>query len=423
MKQRRFGMHRLALGIVVVVGAAVVAISASAAGSKKPTGSPLDIWAIAPIGTPLGDIPMVQAGISAAARYVNGQGGVGKAHHRLVVKICNTQATPNGELQCAQQAGADANAIAAVNAVPLFNGTAFTQQLQKDGLPNINPFINTPDQFVNPINFPLLAAAFNAAACSVLAPKAARLSKVGDASINLPISTDTANAAQTAAKNAGFDPVGVITFPVTVTDLAPYIRQLQSKDPQLVVLGMQPQLVGQFVSTAVQLGSHWTYCGQDGIVFYQNLVALGSAADNFYFAAQLPEIDEPEGYPLIQEFRREATAEFNAGNKAASLEPTALPQNTFSAWLGTQVVIQVVNTMKGPVNRKRFLAALNKATVTFGTGKGQVLRPIDFAKPNPNPKYSRLFNTWVFLKKWNPNTKQIAVVKSIKPIRGDALVP
>ena len=143
-------MHRTRLGrrggaVTLVAGiAAVLAVVATAGTSGKAAAPPVDVWAIAPVGTPIGDIPMIGAGNRAAARYVNAHGGLGKLHQRIVVKDCNTQATPNGELQCAQQAGADPNAIAVSGAIPLFNGTAFTNELEKDRLPNIGPFISTP---------------------------------------------------------------------------------------------------------------------------------------------------------------------------------------------------------------------------------------------------------------------------------------
>jgi branched-chain amino acid transport system substrate-binding protein len=395
----------------------------SGAGQGTPaTGSALDVWAIAPVGTPSSNIPQVPAGAKALARYVNGHGGLGKGHHRLVVKDCNTQATPQGEVQCAQQAAADRRAIAAVDPIPLFNAPAFTQTLEKAKLPAINPYINTTEQLTSPINFPLGAPNFTQAACATLVPKAAKVTKVAFADINLPIAVQTAHQGAQAARNAGIDVVGSVTFPVTVTDLAPYIRRLQDLGPQLVVLNMQPPLVGQFISTAARLGNNWTYCGGDGIVFWQQLVGVGSAAANFYVAAQLPEVAEPAGNQVIAQFRRDATAQLEGGDKAASLEPTADPQVTFQAWLSTQVVTQVASKMSEPINRRTFRAALEKATVTFGTGAGRVLPEIDFAKPNPNPKYSRLFNTSTFLKKWNPAKKQMEVVDSVKPEQIDKLV-
>jgi ABC-type branched-subunit amino acid transport system substrate-binding protein len=402
--------------------AAVLAVAATAGTNRQAAAPPVDVWAIAPVGTPIGDIPMIGAGDRAAARYVNAHGGLGKLHQQIVVKDCNTQATPNGELQCAQQAAADSRAIAVVGAVPLFNGTAFTNTLETARLPNIGPFISSPDQFVNPINFNLYSPNFSQAACAVLAPKASGLKKVGFASINIPLSTDVANAAMTAGKNAGNDVVGIVTFPVTVTDLAPYVRQLQDKGPQMVVLGMQPQLIGPFVSTSLQLGNHWAYCGQDGIVFYQTLVALGSNADNFYFAAAVPEFTDTS-YPLLAQFRAQATAEFKAGDKAASLAPTAIPQDSLNAWLDMQAVIQAGAKVKGTITRANFLNALNHTKVTFGNGAKAVLPPVNFARRNPDSKYSRLFNTRLFLKKWDPQAKEFVAVKKVGYVFGDKLVP
>ena len=56
-------------------------------------------------------------------------------------------------------------------------------------------------------------------------------------------------------------------------------------------------------------------------------------------------------------------------------------------------VIQAAAKVNGAITRSTLLTALNHTTVTFGTGSGAVLPPIDFATPNPNPTYSRLFNT------------------------------
>lgn len=415
--------RRWSVAAAVIVAVAAVLVAAATAGTAGRAAAPsVDVWAIAPVGTPIGDIPMIGAGDRAAARYVNSHGGLGKLHQKIVVKDCNTQATPNGELQCAQQAAADSQAIAVVGAVPLFNGTAFTNTLEQARLPNIGPFISTPDQFVNPINFNIYSANFSQAACAVLAPKASGMKKVGFASIDIPLSTDVAHAAMTAGQNAGNNVVGIVTFPVTVTDLAPYVKQLQDKNPQLVVLGMQPQLIGPFVSTALQLGNHWTYCGQDGIVFYQTLVALGSNANSFYFAAAVPDVYDKH-YALLATFRAQATAEFKAGDKAASLSPTAIPQDTLNAWLDMQAVIQAGAKVKGTVTRATFLTALNHATISYGKGKQALLPPVNFARRNPNAKYSRLFNTRLFLKKWNPQTKQFVTVTSAGYVFGDKLVP
>ena len=68
------------------------------------------------------------------------------------------------------------------------------------------------------------------------------------------------------------------------------------------------------------------------------------------------------------------------------------------------------------------LAALNHTTVTFGTGSGALIPLVDFAKPNPNPKYSRIFNPTMFLKLWNPAKQAFEKVPSVQPVNVISLV-
>jgi hypothetical protein len=86
-------------------------------------------------------------------------------------------------------------------------------------------------------------------------------------------------------------------------------------------------------------------------------------------------------------------------------------------------VAQASANVKGVINRTKFLNALNHSTVQFGVGRQRVLPTINFAKPNSNPKYTRLFNTRIFLKKWDPNTKRYKTDTSVRPVFGDQLVP
>lgn len=382
------------------------------------TGAPVDVWAIAPLNNPIGSVPQAPAGANVAARYINSHGGLGVAHHRLIVKTCNTQGTPQGEVQCAQQAVADSRAIAAVDPIGIYNADALTQVLQQGKLPAVNPYIATYAQLRNPINFPLYSPNFASTACALLGHRAAGIKRVAFAQINLPLSVQSDQQAAQAAQRAGLTVTGNVTFPVTVSDLSPYIRQLQAHNPQMVVLSMQPTLVGQFVQAATQLGAQWTYCAQDGIVYWQQLVGLGSAVSNFYLASVLPEVVQPSSNPIVQAFRAQAAAEVQAGDKQASLSPVADPLPTFQSWLSNQVVVQVTHKMKGAITRQKFFAALKKATVTFPG----VLPPVDFARRNPMPAYSRLFNTTMFLKKWDPATKTEKVVSGVPPTAMENLV-
>jgi ABC-type branched-subunit amino acid transport system substrate-binding protein len=423
------------MGITVAAAAVVTAAVGCSSGSSTPpsstatssaatssaaaaSGSPLDVWAIQPLSNAVGLVPQVPAGAKAAARYINANGGVGAEHHQLVVKVCDSQGSPQGEVQCAQQAAADTQAIAVVNPVAIYNADAFAQVLRQAGLASINPFIATPAALTNPINFPLYSPNFGSSACAVLGAKAANIKRVAFAQINLPISQASAQTAAQLAQKQGLTVTGSVTFPVTVSDLSPYVKQLQATSPQLVVLNMQPNLVGQFMQASNSLGAQWAYCAQDGITVWQQMVGLGAIASNFYYAATLPEVTVPSSNPIVTAFRAQATAEANSGDQAAGLAPTNEPASTFQAWMAVQTVFQVAGKMSGTIDRQSFLAALNKATVTFPG----VLPPIDFAKPNPVPQYSRLFNTTLFLKKWDVATKSEQVVTSVPPTQFGTLV-
>jgi ABC-type branched-subunit amino acid transport system substrate-binding protein len=348
--------------------------------------------------------------VRTAARYINAHGGLGLAHHAIVVRTCDTQGTPQGEVQCAQQAVADKKAVAAVNPIEIYNPNALTATLQKGGLAAVNPYISTTQQLTNPINFPIVAAYLSGTACSTLTAKATGDKRIGYAQINLPTSEQGDAYAAGVARKAGLTVAGTVTIPVTTTDLSTYIQQLLDDNPQIVVLNMQPGLVAQFVQAAAQLGANWTYCAQDGITEWQQLVGLGSKVDSFYFAATVPQVTQP-GSAIVNRFRSQAQAEDASGDKAASLDPSQEPGNAFTAWLAMQVVDQVTQHMPGTITRAGFLHKLAHSTVHLPGA----LPTIDFAKPNPLPQFRRLFNTRLFLDKWNPSTKTEDPVSSVKP--------
>ena len=385
-------------------------------------GPAVDVWDIVPIGAPNQTAPQIPSGVKAAFRNINANGGIGPDHQRVVVKVCNTQGTPNGELQCAQQAASDRKAIATVGNLIVANTAAATAVFQKAGLPAINPFTQSPADFTAKINFPLFAPNFTAAGCGLLAPKAAHVKSIGFASLSLPISIDEANTAVGAAQKAGFKVTGQVQVPLTTTDVSPYVQQLEQNNPQFSVLLFDPELVSAWLANAAQIGKSGPVCFQDGLVSYQTLVGLGSNASNVYAAAFLPDPSWKE-YPLLAQFRAQAAAEVKAGDSSASLAQGNDPLLVLEGWIAAEVVPQVGSDIKGKITRKDFLRAINKATVTFGPRKGAVLPPIDFGKPNPIKQYSRLFNTSLFLKKWNVAKKAWVRVSSQPTVNGDKLIP
>ena len=359
--------------------------------------------------------------MKAAFRYVNSQGGIGPDHQPVTVKVCNTQGTPNGEIQCAQQAAADPKAIATAGDLITVATSPAEAAFEKAGLPSINPFIQSPADFVAKINFPLFAPNFTAEGCGVLAPRAAHVKRIAFASLTLPISADEVKSAVAAAKKAGLTVTGQVSVPLTTTNVSPYVHQLAQSHPQMTVLLFDPELDGAWLAAAAQTGDSGPTCTQDGLVAYQALAGLGASAANTYAASFLPD-PAWKGYPLLTKFRAQAAAEVAAGDSSASLQPGNDPLLVEEGWVAAGVVPQVASDIKGPITRAKFLKAINTAKVTFGSGSGAVLPPIDFGKPNPIKQFARLFNTSLFLKKWDVATKSWVRAPGVPTANGDSLV-
>ena len=406
--------------IIAGVTAVSAALALAAFGSSaESAGAPsVDVWAIVPGA----DAPQIPAGVQAAFRYVDSHGGVGKQHQQVVVKLCDSQDTAPGEIQCGQQAASDAKSIAVVAPVIISADATFTSELSKAHEPIINDNPSSPADYVNPINFPLWSSNFAYAACAVMTAKAVHATRVAFAALSVPASINSLNVAIAGAKRAGLTVVGHIEAAPSTTDLAPFVRQLQQDKPQVTVLVMDPPLDSQWLSASAQLGASGPMCTNEGLVANQSLAGDGAHASQFYTAGYYPD-PSASGYPELTQFRSQAAAEVKAGNSNAALTLGNNPQFVEYGWLSAQPVVQAAANVNGVITRATFLAALNRTTVTFGKGSAALLPPLDFAKPNSDPKYTRLFNTKLNLQKWDVATKVFEPVPGVAPVYGDKLLP
>jgi len=402
---------------------ALSALAATVAAGRSAKATSVDVWAIAPITAPNEDESQIPAGVKAAFRYVDAHGGLGKLHQKVVVKVCDTLGTPTGEIQCGQSAASDPKAIAVVSPLIVRAGTDFTAQLEKGNLPTINSLILTPPgDFTSRVNFTLWTSQFEPAGCAVMAGKAVNAKSIGFTTVSLPPSIDQENAGIAAGQKAGFSTAGHVEFPITTTDVSPYVSQLAADKPDLTVFSGPPQLGGAWLAAASRLGTLGPMCVPDGLVSYQVLAGLGSAVQNFYMAGIVPETSW-SGYPLLTRLRAQAAAEVKAGDNSASLAPANNPSLVLYGWIASNAAIQAAANVKGTVTRASFFTALNHTTVRFGSGKGALLPPINFAHPNPIAQYARLFNTRMFLKKWDVAKKAFVPVPSVPAVIGDKIVP
>ena len=385
------------------------------------TGATVDVWTAAPIGAVGASAPQRSAGVKAAFRYLNAHGGLGPLHQRVSVKVCNTQLTPQGEIQCGQRATSDPKAIAYIAPIIVISTAPFMAGLKKAGMADVNPAVSDTSEATSPISFPLASEILAPAACAAMAPHAVNAKTVGFAGSATPVSAQEVSTGVTAATKAGFSSVGSVSIPFTATDLTPFATQLAQKNPQLNILVLSPQGNAEWLAAEQRLGHTTPTCTTDALTPPQVLLGLGAAANAFYTSANFPD-PTWTGYPLLTEFRAQAAAETAAGDAAASISAANSGSEVLAGWLGSQAVIQAANNATGALTKATLLTALNHTTVTFGTGAGQLIPPINFAKPNPNPQYTRVFNSTMFLKKWDPAKKAFVPVPSVKSVNVISLV-
>jgi len=419
-------MRRYRKAVAVAAAAALAtaaAFAATTAGAASSAKAPsVDVWCAAPVNTPAVSAPQRCSGVATAFRYLDSHGGLGKLHQHVVFKLCNTNFTPTGENQCGQEAASDKNAIAMVGPIVILSPASFMSTLQAAGMPVINEAISDPTMLTDSVSFPLDSDNFLPAACAVMTAEATHVKSVGFALTANPSAIAELGSAVAALPGAGLTDAGNVQFPIFTTSLAPYVEQLSQDKPQLVVLTASPQDVGGWLSSAASLGLHTPLCVQDALVDSQVLSGLGGAALDFYTAATYPNVDST-AYPLLATFRKQAAAEVAAGDTTASTGPDNNGVEVLAGWLGAQIVIQGAAKVNGALTHAKLLTALNHLTATFGTGKGAILPPINFAKPNPHKDIAREFNTREFLKEWDPTTQKFLVVKKVSPVYGDKIVP
>jgi ABC-type branched-subunit amino acid transport system substrate-binding protein len=192
--------------------------------------------------------------VKAAFNYLNDHGGLGTEHAKVTVKVCNTNLTPQGEIQCAQQAASDPNAIAVIGAINVLAGPQVATVLQKAGLATVNPAVADSSETTSPISFPLAAENLAPTGCALMMPSALKATKIGFAYTSTPATQGEINTAIASAGKAGVTSVGTVSFPITSSDLSPFVEQLAQKNPQAVTLVGSPQDVGQWLTAQARLG-------------------------------------------------------------------------------------------------------------------------------------------------------------------------
>ncbi len=174
---------------------------------------------------------------------------------------------------------------------------------------------------------------------------------------------------------------GQFTAPQNVADWAPTVAAAQAAGADCVGLGTGPPESGPVIAAIRQTGKPMKIAALSGGLPAPVVAQLGSTADGVFVTGMT--LPPTSHLGVVQKVLKAAKA----------LNPNA-PYDAFMAE-GYASVKLVAYALKGVKNvtGATLIKALNKVK-HFDTGVGPV---VNLTKPDPNPRYSRIFDTKVFV--------------------------
>jgi len=386
-------------------------LESTQAANEEFSGEPIVIGTMSSLDSPIGSFPESYAGVKAAALAINEAGGIDG--HELKVVTCNGKFEPNQEAACARKM-VDEGVIAVAGAFPIANVDGFFAPLEKANIANVAFFgdFGPAYQYENgfPIDF-MVGAHYGC-----LDGELAKTATGGDEARVMIGNSAPEQAAipsyERAAANLGTE-AQFITVPNTATDLSPVVAQAEQKGDGIVAMNVPPTQQVAILTAEAQAGHEWAQCLFD-VISPDQRKELGSVLSNAFISGTFPPLGEASKYPLLGEFEAQLQALADSGNQEAEESgDSGVPAWALRAWLGVQVIDQVAESIKGPITRDSFMAAIEKAKVDLGG----VVPTLDFAKPiHVSDEYPRVFNPTVVINKWDAESQEVVAAPELAPI-------
>lgn len=353
--------------------------TATAGGSNAPSGKPIKVMAVGPLGSGTVSLPSIKIGAQVAVDEVNAKGGVNGRPLQLV--FCDEKNDPNAAVGCARQAIKD-------DIAALVGGfTAFEPQmlpvLEKAGIPWVG---NTAVQNSTSKSYYLLGGegpplAF--AMARYLSEPAQGCKQISAVAENAPSSKAAVQLFQTgvsafrgkngkpaygaedqadwgpavaAAIDSGSDCLGLLGSPPNTPKIITAIKQTGKKVTTVVPLSLFPAQAVQAMGNAA-----------DGVVLTSGYLPLTSSK------------------PAVR----------NLVEQAQKIDPKVPLDGELESTYASVLVTAKAGEGLEDVTSKTLSESLGKLK-GFDTGLGPV---VDFTRTNPTKLFSRVVNTQVFLLK------------------------
>jgi ABC-type branched-subunit amino acid transport system substrate-binding protein len=351
--------------------------TAATAGSTPTSGPPIKLFGIADYsGSPNNTYPEAIPAAQAAVKAANAAGGV---HGRpLEISFCSDQNNPNDAAACARQA-VSSGAVAVDGPNSLY-GSNIIPILQHSSMAYVGNDVLGADDGSNPVAFPLggselayfggMGQWFSQHGCKA----------GGVLGVSNTASAFTATLFKAGMKVGGGTVVKVIDVPLTgVPDYSAQIAALSSAGVKCLALSIPPTEVPKLLSAAHQFAPNMEIGIYGPGVTSQLLAQEGPVAEGLYGFndSYLP----TDNVAVVNQI----TKTIHQYYPGASVTPTSL-----RAFAGTEVIIQALKQVSGPITPESVLSQMNNIT-NFRTG---VYPPLTTTKPSSLPGLSHLFQAY-----------------------------
>ena len=383
-----------------------------AASASTPSGTPIKIGTIVPVGGAI-SFPDVRSAIQAGILGVNKAGGV---HGRpLQFIFCNEGGNPNTATACARTLVSDG----VVATIGLFSPTAGPQVadiLGQAGIAQIASIPFTTAEFNNPSIFALSGGtAFDYVGCELLEAKQGH-KKIYLVNYNLgAASTGTIDQLKASAEKVGAQVVGSSVIPLESPDFDPVVGDIEQSGANAVIAELTGAATVQLIQDETSLGATATVC-QNGSAYTKALYnELGQAANGLLVSVRVPPFTAAAQYPQIKTFEANLKAEAASGDSESVL--SNMNELDEEVWLGTQAFSKIGDLITGPITAASVIHELR-------TAKDIDLGLIPPWTPNKQgiPGYSHVSNSYLYFVKVENGTEHLLTPKPVN-VAKDVVAP
>jgi ABC-type branched-subunit amino acid transport system substrate-binding protein len=346
------GLAMITASTLTAVGVATTGIAGAAAAKGTPILIGEALW-----NNPSADPQFRYPGTNAAIRTFNAQGGV-NGHPIQLDKCLATDA--NSGVACAAQFVKD-GVVATVTDLNLQAEVAYTQALAAAGIPEIDPYVSSPQALASPNVFLI-----NGGSAAIYAVEPAMMKLAGYKTYGI-VAFNSAGAAAVegyinkAASYYGLTQLGTTTFPLTAADLQPVVAQAAATKADAFALLTTPGLTSLFLDASETLAEPLVIAvnaGQFSQADTEKFGAPGGSLAGVILPWVLPPVSASKTYPGILVPAKSIQSYYKA-TKDPLAAPKALTAYGIGAWVDVYAFQKIASTISGTVTASSMMTALN----------------------------------------------------------------